>query len=250
ADDDACFIVWNIKTGEIVMKIDVPFNGAIGAAVWLTFDEGKMGFAFGCADGSIHIYWERKDSRNMFDFISMVDSPGPIECLSFDAAHRRLASVGGGCLQVWKLTETGSLVKFNEERVQKPVVAKFVKFIDEGSSVIVCYLESHEISCYTIEPWSLKWTKLVPTRIGHAYLCSADGTFLYVSNLLDGVDQYRFPNMEKVQSFTHPISVNLPLQVACAARGQWIVCGGDSGFARVFNRRTGQVLQILDHCES
>ncbi|KLO04090.1 WD40 repeat-like protein [Schizopora paradoxa] len=248
-DDDAWLFLWDVKTGEIIQKLSTPFHGAIGAVVWAPRERDSMAFVIGCADGSIHLYQEQLNTRVPFQFVSVVESPGPIEDLAYDQAHQRVASVGGGALQVWKISDVGSLTPVKEDPVHKSVVAKNVTFIDDGASVVAFYLESHEISCYTVEPWDLKWSKIVPTRIGHACICFADGAFLFITNLLDGVDQYRFPSMEKVQSFTHPISMNLPLQVATAARGQWVVSGGDSGFVRVYSRRTGQILQVLDHCD-
>ncbi len=32
--------------------------------------------------------------------------------------------------------------------------------------------------------------------------------YLLVSNLKDGIDEYQFPSLEKVQSFSHPIERN------------------------------------------
>lgn len=78
-------------------------------------------------------------------------------------------------------------------------------------------------------------------------MCSADGLYLFVTNLIDGVDQYRFPSLEKVQSFPHAIETNHPLQVSTVNQGALIVCGGDNGFARVYDRRTGQLVQRLQH---
>ncbi|KLO03775.1 hypothetical protein SCHPADRAFT_814296, partial [Schizopora paradoxa] len=74
-----------------------------------------------------------------------------------------------------------------------------------------------------------------------------DGRLLLVSNLRDGVDQYRFPILERVSTFPHPISINVPLQVALADDNQFVVCGGDSGFVRVYGRHSGQLLQTLQH---
>lgn len=55
--DDAELVVWNLSTGEMMQTIRCPFFGAISAIVWLPAMPGLgHGFAFGCADGSIHIY--------------------------------------------------------------------------------------------------------------------------------------------------------------------------------------------------
>ena len=57
AGDDADIVVWNILTGEKVQVIQCAFHGPIGALVWIPELPGLVpGFAFGCADGSIHVY--------------------------------------------------------------------------------------------------------------------------------------------------------------------------------------------------
>jgi len=55
--DDADVVVWDIWTGEKVQVISCAFNGPIGALVWIPELPGLApGFAFGCANGSIHVY--------------------------------------------------------------------------------------------------------------------------------------------------------------------------------------------------
>ncbi len=88
---------------------------------------------------------------------------------------------------------------------------------------------------------------LIYLKSGNAFLCSEDGLYLFVTNLVNGIDQYRFPSLEKVQSFPHVIENNHPLQISTIAKGSLIVCGGDNGFARMFSRRTGQLIQRLEH---
>ncbi|KAH9009205.1 hypothetical protein EDB83DRAFT_2179998, partial [Lactarius deliciosus] len=74
-----------------------------------------------------------------------------------------------------------------------------------------------------------------------------DGKLLLVSNLKDGIDEYRFPSMEKVQTFTHPIEKNCILQTKVLPLWNLIVAGGDDGFARVFNRISGQLVCEIHH---
>ena len=81
---------------------------------------------------------------------------------------------------------------------------------------------------------------------GYASL-NRDGKLLLVSNLKDGVDKYLFPNMEKVQTFTHPIDTNCILQTRALPSWNLIVVGGDDGFARVFNRISGQLVSEIHH---
>ncbi len=86
----------------------------------------------------------------------------------------------------------------------------------------------------------MKWRKVVSTPIGHASLCKSSEAFLLVTNLRDGVNQYRFLSLEKINTFVHQITFNLHLQVEFTG-------GGDRGFARVFHRCTGELVQLLDH---
>jgi hypothetical protein len=83
---------------------------------------------------------------------------------------------------------------------------------------------------------------------GNAVLC-ADSKYIFVSNLVNGVDQYTFPSLERVQTFSHHIENNYPLQVATLQQATFVVIGGDSGFARVFERRNGQLFSQLKHSD-
>jgi len=74
-----------------------------------------------------------------------------------------------------------------------------------------------------------------------------DGKLLLVSNLKDGVNEYLFPNMEKVQTFTHPIDTNCILQTRALPSWNLIVVGGDNGFAWVFNRISSQLVSKIHH---
>src|ERR1700744_1749085 len=74
-----------------------------------------------------------------------------------------------------------------------------------------------------------------------------DNKLLLVSNLKDGFDEYQFPSMEKVQTFAHPIETNCILQTKTLSSCNLIVTGGDDGFARVFNRISGQLVREIHH---
>ncbi|KAG2058419.1 WD40 repeat-like protein [Suillus hirtellus] len=113
-----------------------------------------------------------------------------------------------------------------------PYIVCMVHFYDKGASLLVSYLESGDVLCYSIEPWDLKWQKKVQSRIGNTAL---DGNYLLMSNLKDGVDKYTIPTLQCVQSFTHVILDNIPLQISDAKQSGLIVVGGDDSFARIFD---------------
>lgn len=86
----------------------------------------------------------------------------------------------------------------------------------------------------------------IDIRSGNAVLCP-DSKYLFVSNLVNGVDQYTFPTLERVQTFHHNIVDNYPLQVATLQQAAFVVVGGDNGFVRVFECRNGQLFAKLKH---
>lgn len=71
---------------------------------------------------------------------------------------------------------------------------------------------------------------------------------LFVSNLISGVDQYKFPSLVHVRSYNYPIIHNQIMQVAVL--GTQVVIGGDDGFARLFDTTTGRLLDRLNHSRS
>jgi hypothetical protein len=55
--DDALVVIWDLDSGTRLQDISCPFNGPITVAAWLPTVQGSATvFAFGCADGSIHVY--------------------------------------------------------------------------------------------------------------------------------------------------------------------------------------------------
>jgi WD40 repeat protein len=55
--DDADIVVWNTMTGEKIQVISSTFHSPVGALIWVSSKpDVSPSFAFGCADGSIHVY--------------------------------------------------------------------------------------------------------------------------------------------------------------------------------------------------
>jgi WD40 repeat protein len=125
--DDVDIVVWNILTGEKVQVVSCAFHGPVGALVWIPEQPGLvLGFAFGCANGSIHIY--QRCESSVCDHATLISGSeltpifqsnyqyftqgsvhnGPIMDLKFDAQFGRLASVSNGFLQVSQLLTTGN----------------------------------------------------------------------------------------------------------------------------------------------
>lgn len=71
-----------------------------------------------------------------------------------------------------------------------------------------------------------------------------------MTNLRNGADQYRTQPIEKVMNFSFKTEAYIPLQICTAKRGELVVCGGDDGFVRIFERQTGGFLEKLPHSHS
>ena len=57
AADDATIVLWNLDTRELLQEILFGFHGPVTVACWIHAVCGSAkAFAFGCADGSIHMY--------------------------------------------------------------------------------------------------------------------------------------------------------------------------------------------------
>jgi hypothetical protein len=56
--------------------------------------------------------------------------------------------------------------------------------------------------------------------------------------------------LQQQQSFKHSIRSNVPIHVASALQGRWIIGGSDDGSVRVFDQRTADVIKCLRHGES
>jgi len=69
--DDALVVLWDLDTGAKLQDISSPFNGPITAVVWLPTAQGSAtAFAFGCADGSIHVYVQQPHQVSSFEVLA------------------------------------------------------------------------------------------------------------------------------------------------------------------------------------
>ncbi|KAH7903271.1 WD40-repeat-containing domain protein, partial [Hygrophoropsis aurantiaca] len=230
--NDARALIWNLHTGELLQEMECMFEGPVSAMKWITPRESRgSAFIFGCADGTLHLY-QRTSESSLFSFLSLTKAhTGEIQSLDWDPRHERLASAGGGSPQVWSFQGHQSLKPLIASPPHQLYVARSICFVDDGASVLVCYLESHQMhlshsvtylpysECYMVEPWSLKWSKQLPTRMRvpshqRSYLSHFDSLYLLlVTNLVNGINRYKIPTMERVQTITHAMLRIVPLQV-------------------------------------
>ncbi|KAG1863244.1 WD40-repeat-containing domain protein [Suillus subalutaceus] len=213
--NDSRVVVWNLTSGEMIQEIISPAAGYISAITWVT--------------DNVH------SCQALFKFHSTtIGHSGPVESLAWDPVHHRLASAGDGRPHVWNFMPDKTLTSITSKLDKQPYVAHTVHFYDNGASLLVSYLESSEMYMYH-NNCDFTLTK-VQGRIGNTTL---EGNFLLVSNLKDGVDKYSVPTLQCVQSYSHVILWNMPLQISIARQAGLIFIGGNDGFARIFHYSTG-----------
>lgn len=81
---------------------------------------------------------------------------------------------------------------------------------------------------------------------GHAVVVASE-RILLVSNLLNGIDAYTLPPTRAIKVFQQHIRYNVPLLVTSAKDGELVVVGSDDGLVRIYDYRSGTVLQELHH---
>lgn len=149
----------------MVQELCIPSAGYISCLMWLKLaDHNEDSFVFGASDGNIHLFQRSKDSP-LFSFTSVTAAhASTIESLAWDSHHQWLASVGAGELRVWNvaldlskfllvfhislirtLYHTEFFLPINTIVAKQPYVARSVHFLDDGNSVLVCYLKSGQV---------------------------------------------------------------------------------------------------------
>ncbi|KAJ3557341.1 hypothetical protein NP233_g11766 [Leucocoprinus birnbaumii] len=250
--DDCRISLWDLSgvrlNREPVWSAHVPEHGAICSCVWVSPQKGRTStfLVFGCVDGSIHVYRQVKGSGLGFAFVVRTHlHTGAVEDLAFDPSHNRLASAGDCRLLLWSFGRQGALSHIAETSPRKSI-ARSVCFLNSGSTVLVSFLQSHEVLMYDVNPWREKGYYFLPTRIGYAALGCSQCTLL-VSNLATGIDVYDLPPSSPIRMFRHAVRKNVPILLAAALDDSIVLAGSDDGTVRVFDQRTGSLVTALHH---
>ena len=83
---------------------------------------------------------------------------------------------------------------------------------------------------------------------GCALMCRKANT-IFISNMTNAIDEYQLPTVHRISSFTYAIVKNYMFQLALfqTPTREYIITGGDSGFARVFDRHSRHLIDTLSH---
>ena len=69
-----------------------------------------------------------------------------------------------------------------------------------------------------------------------------------MTNLHNGVDIYILPTMQLVKTYNHR-SANTTLYQVVFANKDWVISRSEEGYARIYERSSGVLLQELDHSQ-
>ncbi|KIJ50243.1 hypothetical protein M422DRAFT_44407 [Sphaerobolus stellatus SS14] len=184
-----------------------------------------------------------------------------IEGIDFDPVRRRLATVADGIVRVWSPDERNPSVMRNIGfSASQGFIARTVHFAEGGKTVIISYLDSHEMQAPKIESHILyrtmevhpEWTSIQShlSYLSSAHTALSTGTeILLVHNLTTGVDAYSLPAMNLVGTFRAPVIRRYPKQVAFGARDSLVVHGSDSGAVYVYDYASTDLVQTLCHTD-
>ena len=84
------------------------------------------------------------------------------------------------------------------------------------------------------------------TQQNYSAYSDLNENYLAVMNLHDGVDLYSVPNMQLIKTYSHGNANTAIFKVSFVNKGR-LVSGGRDGFARMYDVRSGQLVQKLEH---
>ncbi|TEB38594.1 WD40 repeat-like protein [Coprinellus micaceus] len=261
--DDSALIIWDVLSGHLVQSIDVRFHGQLQTALWLYTDIDRVatGFIFGCADGTVHHY--KKEPASVQFNCAAVEKPpagrGGVEALAFDPFNSHVATARGGMIELWSV-ESRDLKLLHSNRTEDVLISSLF-FIEQGTVLVISYLESHEVVAYQTMPWKEQWRRTLRTRLWvfssrisdvidtidtiFSGFCVPGADTMLVSNLEDGVDVYTLPPTRLIRTHRHSTEENYRLQLATFSEGSFAV-GSATGTIPLYDQ-AGHLCQTISH---
>lgn len=131
--------------------------------------------------------------------------------------------------------ESPPFVQFdNLERWPQPFVLSLTLEISGDETRCLTHVSPHACLASTI---------LIVRLSGGAYYCPASRTLL-VANLENGVDQYLFPQLERIKTFDWQLLECIVLHLTTVGEGCYILTGGDNGFARLYGPNDRDIMML------
>lgn len=80
-------------------------------------------------------------------------------------------------------------------------------------------------------------------------MLSPDGRSILVSNLSSGMNTYSLDTLRVTGTYQYTINArtNFPLSVAYLRQGRFVTCGTHTGVIDIWDTKSGEVFQSLNH---
>ncbi|KAF8881266.1 WD40-repeat-containing domain protein [Infundibulicybe gibba] len=247
-------LLWDAKTlAPLVPPHQAhQFRGPVCRMVWAQNREDKEDvLCFGTGLGYL-VFWRQGPRVEHFEEFSAnrIGTGQEITDLAWDTSDdekiRLAVGTRVGIVQVWTFDFRKGLQNIFSICLE-PTVPKTVGFVGKDIHVFGAYDGLwHSLRG---KDGVVSWTRNLRTVIGWTALCPDHNQFA-IDNGTDGFDLYQMDDAAYVRTFQTRISgSHKPKQVLFAEGAQVIVGSSDHGVVYIFDHRTGEVLDTLDHAK-
>ncbi|KIJ35332.1 hypothetical protein M422DRAFT_51580 [Sphaerobolus stellatus SS14] len=234
----------------MIQRISSYVCGPVTNLVWAAGQERSMALIFSLADGTIHFYQALKGNRFEVTII-LCGHPWAVESIDYDRYHHRLATTSGSEVKLWDLTANwdATLRKTANKDGQ---TCRAIRFIDNGASLVVTFMETLKVIIWTIEPWKRISKRIFslnpnnPCRAGYSHITS-DGNYILIDNLRNGADAYSLSSGRHLTTFHAPLTNHKPRHIATDVSNSIAIQGSDKRIVYVTNFGTAAPIETLAH---
>ncbi|KAI0308678.1 WD40-repeat-containing domain protein, partial [Amylostereum chailletii] len=217
--------IWDMSTGKELRQIDL--GKPVISLKWTSLS--LRGLVAGCGEGACKIF---EDVLKPTDIGTNVTTGalGPVFCVDIDRHSRHLALGAGPEVHMASCWDLKTLT----------MVWKIVPRIPED--FVGVFSSGNHSTCL-----------LTLILSAHSSL-SMDGRFLIVAMVLSTVDVYNVSRLELVHFLSYSArlesTVSLPVTTSFLQNTQAVMCGSECGNVYIWDRRGGDLLQVLPHQDS
>ncbi|KAH7906906.1 WD40-repeat-containing domain protein [Hygrophoropsis aurantiaca] len=254
--DDGNVIIWEPDQGKILHR--VILHGPVTCIVWDP-DDSRTRLFVGCGDGVLTVMetFKAQEPSNSV----LTGTKASVYAIAADRYTGHISvglgsevhiakEVGPKKYATFKILPSPEPLPQTSPNADQRIRARALEFMTKGTCLLVAYL-NHGVVCWDKETAVQLWC-IVPIHshrlIGHAALSPDEKTVL-ISNLSDGADLYLVGQSHPSNLFKSPSNsqTNVPVQVIFFGGGNSVLCGSVVGCVHIWNVKTGECEQVLDH---
>ncbi|KAK7029035.1 hypothetical protein VNI00_014745 [Paramarasmius palmivorus] len=245
--------VWHLATGN---RMNTPVGpgerGVTTAMAWITKpDDADDGLAFGTEGGYLCVWKKAKGEANFVeifcDLLNSSQEGREVTAIAYDTTSGQLAVIHRSeVMHRFAIDGAMQPISLKSVRMMKhwPQAVAFGQTSALGPELWTFGREDGEIRIHDQEGKMLK-TRTTGTVMGHAAVNVRDDV-LVVDDVAQGAALYRMSSTERVRTFEVPCDERRSRNVSFHDGGATIVIGSDHGNVYLFDRRTGDINDVLN----